>query len=59
MAETSIDSREFRSTMGLFATGVTVMTARVNGERQAMTANSFTSVSLHPPLVLKIGRAHV
>lgn len=52
MNETSIDSREFRNTMGLFATGVTVMTARLNDERQAMTANSFTSVSLHPPLIL-------
>lgn len=51
-AETSIDSREFRNTMGLFATGVTVVTARVSHERRGMTANSLTSVSLHPPLLL-------
>ena len=52
MSDTSIDSREFRNTMGLFATGVTVVTARMNEERRGMTANSFTSVSLHPPLIL-------
>ena len=52
MSEASIDSREFRNTMGLFATGVTVITARVGHERRGMTANSFTSVSLHPTLVL-------
>ena len=52
MADASIDSREFRNTMGLFATGVTVVTVHVGHERRAMTANSFTSVSLHPPLLL-------
>ena len=52
MADASIDSREFRNTMGLFATGVTVVTARVGQQRRGMTANSFTSVSLHPPLLL-------
>lgn len=52
MAEASLDSREFRNTMGLFATGVTVVTARVGHQRRGMTANSFTSVSLHPPLLL-------
>lgn len=46
-----IDSREFRSTMGLFATGVTVVTAA--GEvPHGMTANAFTSVSKDPALVL-------
>lgn len=52
MADASIDSREFRNTIGLFATGVTVVTAQVNHLRRGITANSFTSVSLHPPLLL-------
>lgn len=42
---------ELRGVMGRFATGVTVITAA--GEHgHGMTANSFTSVSLEPPLVL-------
>jgi flavin reductase (DIM6/NTAB) family NADH-FMN oxidoreductase RutF len=48
----SIDSRAFRQTVGQFATGVTVIAAEVDGAVRAMTANSFTSVSLDPPLVL-------
>jgi flavin reductase (DIM6/NTAB) family NADH-FMN oxidoreductase RutF len=44
--------REFRSALGRFATGVTVITALQDGEAHAMTANSFVSVSLDPPLVL-------
>lgn len=47
-----IDAREFRHTVGCFATGVTVITAEINGEPRGMTANAFTSVSLDPPLVL-------
>ena len=44
---------EFRATLGMFATGVTVVTARsATGERVGLTANSFNSVSLNPPLVL-------
>ncbi|MGE3691903.1 MAG: flavin reductase family protein [Novosphingobium sp.] len=47
------DSGEFRRTMGLFTTGVTIVTARAaNGEPIGVTANSFSSVSLDPPLVL-------
>ena len=48
-----IDTRAFRDAMGCFATGVTVVTAP-NGEGGivGMTANSFSSVSLDPPLVL-------
>ena len=42
----------FRRTLGMFATGVTVLTTR-NGEQvHGMTANAFMSVSLQPPLVL-------
>lgn len=43
---------EFRSIMSRFATGVTVVTCRQDGFDHAMTANSFTSVSLDPALVL-------
>ena len=50
--EINIDSRAFRNTIGLFATGVTVVAAEVDGEIRGMTANSITSVSLDPPLVL-------
>jgi flavin reductase (DIM6/NTAB) family NADH-FMN oxidoreductase RutF len=42
----------FRRTLGMFATGVTVLTTRVGGQVHGMTANAFTSVSLEPPLVL-------
>jgi flavin reductase (DIM6/NTAB) family NADH-FMN oxidoreductase RutF len=45
--------REFRASLGMFATGVTVVTARnAAGELLGLTANSFNSVSLDPPLVL-------
>ena len=48
----SIDVRAFRQTVGQFVTGVTVIAAEVDGSVRAMTANSFTSLSLDPPLVL-------
>ncbi len=41
-----------RSAMGSFLTGVTVITAMHDGEPAGLAANSFTSVSLDPPLVL-------
>jgi flavin reductase (DIM6/NTAB) family NADH-FMN oxidoreductase RutF len=50
--DSSIDSREFRNTMGRFATGVTVVTVKVGSERRGMTANAVTSLSLHPPMLL-------
>ena len=43
---------EFRAAAGQFATGVAVVTTRIDGNDHAMTANSFTSVSLDPMLVL-------
>ncbi|MBS7838421.1 p-hydroxyphenylacetate 3-hydroxylase reductase component [Wohlfahrtiimonas chitiniclastica] len=47
------DSRAFRRALGNFATGVTVITAQdAEGNKAGMTANSFTSVSLDPALVL-------
>jgi flavin reductase (DIM6/NTAB) family NADH-FMN oxidoreductase RutF len=46
-------ARELRDVFGTFATGVTVVTAvRPDGEPVGVTANSFTSVSLDPPLIL-------
>lgn len=47
-----IDSWDFRKTLGLFATGVTVVAVEVDGEVLGMTANAVTSVSLEPSLVL-------
>ena len=53
MAVTSaIPTIAFRECVGEFATGVTVVTAEVDGEPAGMTLNSFTSVSLDPLLVL-------
>lgn len=47
------DARTLRDAMGCFATGVTVVTAMSNsGEPVGLTANSFTSVSLDPALLL-------
>lgn len=44
---------EFRAALGRFATGVTVVTARTaEGDLVGLTANSFNTVSLDPPLVL-------
>ena len=47
-----LDPREYRRTLGQFATGVVVVTAAYEGSEHGMTANAFTSVSLDPPLVL-------
>ncbi len=41
-----------RRTLGMFATGVTVITTRQGAQVHGMTANAFMSVSLEPPLVL-------
>ena len=49
----SFSSQEFRAALGTFATGVTIVTARTaDGQTIGLTANSFNSVSLDPPLVL-------
>lgn len=48
----NVDSAEFRQLCGYFATGVVVITARgADGALAGMTANSFASVSLEPPLI--------
>lgn len=50
----AVDSMEFRRALGHFATGVTVVTYQPDGidEFRGTTVNSFTSVSLDPPLIL-------
>ncbi|MAB97250.1 MAG: flavin reductase [Pseudomonadaceae bacterium] len=49
----SFDQRTLRNVLGSFVTGVTVVTTRDNnGKAHGVTANSFSSVSLDPPLVL-------
>ena len=49
----SFSAQEFRAALGMFATGVTIVTARgADGITIGLTANSFNSVSLDPPLVL-------
>ncbi|MFB9949532.1 flavin reductase family protein [Rhizobium puerariae] len=45
-------ARHYRNALGTFTTGVTVVTARTPDGPIGMTVNSFTSVSLDPPLVL-------
>ena len=48
-----MDTSHFRAALGTFATGVTIVTARgEDGTLVGLTANSFNSVSLDPPLVL-------
>lgn len=48
-----LDPRDFRRTLGCFATGVTVVTTlERSGRHVGLTVNSFASVSLDPPLVL-------
>jgi 3-hydroxy-9,10-secoandrosta-1,3,5(10)-triene-9,17-dione monooxygenase reductase component len=45
-------ARRFRDVLGRFCTGVTVVTSMSDGKPVGMTCQSFTSVSLDPPLVL-------
>lgn len=49
----AIDSRQFRNALGAFATGVTIVTTQdAEGRDVGLTASSFNSVSLEPPMVL-------
>lgn len=53
-----IDPRELRTCLGHFATGVTVVSCLAGGQPHGVTVNSFTAVSLDPPLVLvSLGRS--
>lgn len=49
---TDVDAASLRRVAGHFPTGVTVVTATHDGRPCGLTVNSFTSVSLEPPLVL-------
>jgi flavin reductase (DIM6/NTAB) family NADH-FMN oxidoreductase RutF len=46
------DARSFRKALGSFSTGIVVVTAGKGSAAKGITVNSFTSVSLAPPLVL-------
>ncbi|WP_300542922.1 flavin reductase family protein [Maricaulis sp.] len=46
------DSRSFRDALGRYPTGVTIVSAYVDGRAVGMTVNSFASVSLEPRLLL-------
>jgi flavin reductase (DIM6/NTAB) family NADH-FMN oxidoreductase RutF len=48
----AFDSHAQRRILGHLATGITVVTAHLNGEIYGMTANAVTSLSLNPPLIL-------
>lgn len=53
MAKANFDPQDFRSALSTFTTGVTIITTRAeNGDPVGLTANSFNSVSLNPPMVL-------
>ncbi len=58
----AVDVKLFRSVMGRFTTGVTVITTEIEGAVRGMTANAFMSGSLTPPLciisVAKKARMH-
>ncbi|WP_370261715.1 flavin reductase family protein [Limnobacter sp.] len=51
--EAELDAHMFRQALAQFATGITIITTKkADGKYVGVTANSFNSVSLHPPLVL-------
>ena len=52
LTASSVDRREFRDTIGLFATGVPSSSTQAGDEVHAMTASAVTSLSLEPTLVL-------
>jgi 3-hydroxy-9,10-secoandrosta-1,3,5(10)-triene-9,17-dione monooxygenase reductase component len=57
-AGAGVDEARFRQVLGHFATGVTVVTGADDGGPVGLAVNSFTSVSLDPPLVaFSVGRA--
>jgi flavin reductase (DIM6/NTAB) family NADH-FMN oxidoreductase RutF len=47
-----MEQQDFRAVCGQFATGITVITTTYNGKPYGFTANSFTSVSLEPAVIL-------
>jgi flavin reductase (DIM6/NTAB) family NADH-FMN oxidoreductase RutF len=58
-APCALDTKALRTALGRFATGVTVVTCcDEQGQPRGLTVNSFTSVSLDPPLILWSLRLH-
>ena len=51
IADHAFDAQEFRTVLGHFPTGVTIVSGLHDGEPVGFTIGSFTSVSLDPPLV--------
>lgn len=47
-----VDVRQLRNCLGHFTTGVTVVTCDAGGKPHGATVNSFTAISLDPPLVM-------
>lgn len=47
----TLDPEQLRHAMRAWTTGVAVVTAQYDGQRYGMTVNSFTSISLDPPLI--------
>jgi len=47
----TLDSEQLRQAMRAWTTGVAVITAKYDGQQYGMTVNSFTSISLEPPLI--------
>lgn len=52
MSDILAEARHFRRSVGQFVTGVTVVTYESEGRLRGVTVNSFTSVSIDPPLIL-------
>ena len=52
VSDGEFDPRAFRNTLGQFCTGVVIATGCVDGEPAGFAAQSFSAVSLDPPLVL-------
>lgn len=53
MTRPPFDPKQFRQALGAFTTGVTIVTTRgADGQDYGLTANSFNSVSIDPPMVL-------
>lgn len=47
----TLDAEQLRHAMRAWTTGVAIVTAEHDGQRSGMTVNSFTSISLEPPLI--------
>lgn len=52
----TLDPEQLRRAMRAWTTGVTIVTAKMEGNQYGMTVNSFTSISLDPPLVSLVMR---